>query len=31
MTEKINASDAMIKVLESWGVHNVYGLPGGIF
>lgn len=31
MTEKINASDAMIKVLESWGVHNVYGLPGGSF
>lgn len=21
----------MIKVLESWGVHNVYGLPGGSF
>lgn len=28
MTEKINAADAMIKVLEDWGIHNIYGLPG---
>ncbi|MCU9533668.1 pyruvate oxidase [Streptococcus sp. CSL10205-OR2] len=28
---KINASDAMIKVIESWGVKNIYGLPGGSF
>ena len=31
MTEKINAADAMIKVLEDWGIHNIYGLPGGSF
>ncbi len=31
MVEKINASDAMIKVLEDWGIHNIYGLPGGSF
>ena len=28
---KINAADAMLKVIESWGVENVYGLPGGSF
>lgn len=28
---KINASDAMLKVIESWGVKNIYGLPGGSF
>ncbi len=26
---KINASDAMLKVIEDWGVKNIYGLPGG--
>ncbi|WP_179395184.1 pyruvate oxidase [Lacticaseibacillus absianus] len=28
---KLNASDAMLKVIESWGVKNIYGLPGGSF
>lgn len=28
---KINAADAMVKVIESWGVKNIYGLPGGSF
>lgn len=31
MVEKINAADAMLKVLEDWGVKNIYGLPGGSF
>ncbi|WP_201777507.1 pyruvate oxidase [Streptococcus phocae] len=31
MMTKINASDAMIKVIEAWGVTNIYGLPGGSF
>ena len=26
---KINASDAMLKVIEDWCVKNIYGLPGG--
>ncbi|MCI5825844.1 MAG: pyruvate oxidase [Arcanobacterium sp.] len=26
---KIKAADAMMKVLESWGVKRIYGLPGG--
>ncbi|MDD7464888.1 MAG: pyruvate oxidase [Actinomycetaceae bacterium] len=26
---KITAADAMMKVLESWGVKRIYGLPGG--
>lgn len=25
----ITAADAMMKVLESWGVRTIYGLPGG--
>lgn len=29
MMAKINAADAMMKVLESWGVKRIYGLPGG--
>lgn len=29
MAQKINAADAMLKVLEDWGVKQVYGLPGG--
>ncbi|WEV75546.1 pyruvate oxidase [Bifidobacterium sp. ESL0800] len=31
MADKINASDAMIKVLEDWGVNHIFGLPGGSF
>lgn len=31
MADKINASDAMIKVLEDWGVTHIFGLPGGSF
>lgn len=27
----INAADAMIKVLEDWGVDHIFGLPGGSF
>ena len=27
----VNASNAMLKVLEDWGVRNIYGLPGGSF
>lgn len=28
---KINAADAMIKVLEDWHVDHIFGLPGGSF
>ncbi|WP_461224502.1 pyruvate oxidase [Lacticaseibacillus suihuaensis] len=28
---QLNAADAMLKVIESWGVRNIYGLPGGSF
>ncbi|AEJ22909.1 pyruvate oxidase [Weissella koreensis KACC 15510] len=28
-TNTINAGTAMIKVLESWGVDHLYGIPGG--
>lgn len=31
MVEKISGSDAVLKVLEQWGVTNIYGLPGGSF
>lgn len=31
MTEKITAGVAMVKVLESWGVDHLYGIPGGSF
>lgn len=31
MTNKINASVAMIKVFESWGIDHIYGIPGGSF
>jgi pyruvate oxidase len=31
MVAKINAADAMIKVLEDWGIHQIYGIPGGSF
>lgn len=27
----INASNALMKVLQDWGVSNIYGLPGGSF
>ncbi|MGR3741909.1 pyruvate oxidase [Companilactobacillus sp. DQM5] len=29
MADMINASDAMIKVMEDWGIDHIYGLPGG--
>lgn len=29
MSQTLNAALAMIKVLESWGVDHLYGLPGG--
>lgn len=28
---KINAGIAMVKVLESWGIDHIYGIPGRIF
>lgn len=28
---KINAGDAVLRVLEEWGVSRIYGLPGGSF
>ena len=28
---KINAGIAMVKVLESWGIDHIYGIPGGSF
>lgn len=31
MTEMINASDAMLKVMEDWGIDHIFGLPGGSF
>lgn len=31
MSEKINAGDAALKVIEAWGVERIYGLPGGSF
>ncbi len=31
MTKYIKAGSAMLKVLESWGVKRLYGLPGGSF
>lgn len=31
MTERINAGDAVLRVLEEWGVPRIYGLPGGSF
>lgn len=31
MTTKINAADAMIKVLEDWQIDHIFGLPGGSF
>lgn len=31
MTNQINAGDAVLRVLEQWGVPRIYGLPGGSF
>lgn len=31
MAEMINASDAMLKVMEDWGIDHIFGLPGGSF
>lgn len=31
MANKISGSDAILKVLESWGIDHVYGYPGGSF
>lgn len=31
MVKQINAADAMIKVIEDWGIHQIYGIPGGSF
>lgn len=28
---KINAAQAMIRVMEDWGVDHIYGIPGGSF
>ncbi len=28
---KINAGVATVKVLESWGIDHIYGIPGGSF
>ncbi|BDR57836.1 pyruvate oxidase [Xylocopilactobacillus apicola] len=31
MVNKISGSDAMLKVIESWGVDHIFGYPGGSF
>ncbi|WP_086347294.1 pyruvate oxidase [Candidatus Enterococcus clewellii] len=31
MVDTINAGTAMVKVLESWGIDHIYGIPGGSF
>lgn len=31
MSEKINAAEAMLKVLEDWHIDHLFGLPGGSF
>lgn len=31
MSEKISGSDAVLKVIQAWGVDHIYGLPGGSF
>lgn len=28
---QVNASNAVLEVLQDWGVHTIYGLPGGSF
>ncbi|KRK97430.1 pyruvate oxidase [Secundilactobacillus odoratitofui DSM 19909 = JCM 15043] len=31
MANEISGSDAVLKVIENWGVKHIYGLPGGSF
>ncbi|MDG2978022.1 pyruvate oxidase [Latilactobacillus curvatus] len=31
VAQKINASDAMLKVMADWGIDHIFGLPGGSF
>ncbi len=31
MTDTINGSDAILKVIRSWGVDHIYGYPGGSY
>src|SRR5699024_2661384 len=31
MANKISGSDAVLKVIEDWGVDRIYGYPGGSF
>ncbi|WP_262316229.1 pyruvate oxidase [Lacticaseibacillus parakribbianus] len=31
MAQTISGSDAVLKVIESWGVNHIYGYPGGSF
>ncbi|WP_461215843.1 pyruvate oxidase [Lacticaseibacillus sp. GG6-2] len=31
MAQTISGSDAVLKVIESWGVDHIYGYPGGSF
>jgi len=31
VTQKINAADAMLKVMADWGIDHIFGLPGGSF
>ena len=31
MTDKIQAADLVLKVIEDWGVPRIYGMPGGSF
>ncbi|MBL1227031.1 pyruvate oxidase [Enterococcus sp. BWR-S5] len=31
MVNTINAGTAMVKVMESWGIDHIYGIPGGSF
>lgn len=31
MASEISGSDAVLKVIENWGVKHIYGFPGGSF
>ncbi|CAJ1230140.1 pyruvate oxidase [Levilactobacillus zymae] len=31
MSDKISGSDAVLKVIQDWGVNHIYGYPGGSF
>ncbi|QLE67896.1 Pyruvate oxidase [Furfurilactobacillus rossiae] len=31
MANKISGSDAVLKVIEAWGVDHIFGYPGGSF